>query len=86
MGDDSSPTTDTEEQSDQIDVDSARVPELTAEAEHNDRSAHRPSIGHSGLLGVELGDLLGMAFLSFLLGAAVEFGKRVGRDLYRSHY
>lgn len=86
MGDDSSPTTDTEEQSDQIDVDAARVPKTTAEAEHNDRSSHRASIGHSGLLAVELGDLLGIVFISVLLGAAVEFGKRVGSDLYRSHF
>lgn len=70
MGDDSSPTADTDEQTDQIEVD--------ASGYHDETD---PVAG--GGLGFTNRALLEILGLSFLVAVAMEFGKRVGRDLAR---
>lgn len=84
MGDNSSPpegdsSEAQDEQREDVDVDAV-------EAEYDDRTAPCAPTGHSGLMAVDLGNLLGIAFLSFLIGVAAEFGKRVARDLAWSLY
>lgn len=81
MGDNSSPA-----EGDSSEAYDERREEIDVDAVEPDYADRTDPVVPSGPLAMDGLEILGFVLFAILLGAATEFGQRVGRDLYRSYY